>query len=101
LSVLTLGELRVGAYKLHSRRPQEGAKLTKWIEKTESTFSTRVLPVDALIADIWAQFSAERDRPRFDTLIGATASAYGFILVTRNTKDFEGLPIEVLNPWLA
>jgi len=34
-----------------------------------------------------------------DGLIAASALAAGMALVTRNTDDFEGLGIEILNPW--
>ena len=31
--------------------------------------------------------------------ISATAAKHGLSLVTRNAQDFEGLGIEVINPW--
>lgn len=31
--------------------------------------------------------------------IAAIAMARGFILATRNTKDFKGAGVELLNPW--
>ncbi len=34
-----------------------------------------------------------------DSLIAATVMHYEFVLVTRNTKDFEGLPLQILNTW--
>ncbi len=34
------------------------------------------------------------------TIHAATALEYNLILVTRNVKDFEGLGITVLNPWI-
>ena len=34
-----------------------------------------------------------------DGLIAATALHSGMALVTRNTKDFEGLGVELINPW--
>jgi toxin FitB len=32
-------------------------------------------------------------------LIAGVAAEEGAVLVTRNARDFLGLPIEVLNPW--
>jgi predicted nucleic acid-binding protein len=34
-----------------------------------------------------------------DLLIAATAIEHNLTLVTRNTKDFTGLPLSLLNPW--
>jgi len=36
-----------------------------------------------------------------DGLIAATAIAQELTLATRNTKDFEGLGIELFDPWTA
>lgn len=68
-------------------------------------FDGRALPVTKAIADRWGVLAAKRlDRGRpmsnIDELLGATALTHGLTLVTRNTKDFEDLGVEVLNPWL-
>jgi predicted nucleic acid-binding protein len=34
-----------------------------------------------------------------DGLIAATALEHSLTVVTRNTRDFEGLEVAVLNPW--
>jgi len=34
-------------------------------------------------------------------LIAATALAHGLTIVTRNTKDFEGIGATIINPWAA
>jgi len=33
-------------------------------------------------------------------MIAATAFVHGLTLVTRNTRDFEGYGVPLLNPWL-
>ena len=38
-------------------------------------------------------------RSQADTLIAATAQVVGLTLVTRNVRDFDGLPIDLLNPF--
>ena len=34
-----------------------------------------------------------------DGWIAASATVHGLTLVTSNTRDFENLPIELLDPW--
>ena len=34
-----------------------------------------------------------------DALIAGTAKAHDFAVVTRNAVDFEGLEVDVVNPW--
>lgn len=34
-----------------------------------------------------------------DLIIAATALEHGLTLVTRNRKDFEGLGLDICNPW--
>ena len=37
-------------------------------------------------------------RRKFDGLLAATALQHDLTLVTRNTKDFEGLGVQIVNP---
>jgi toxin FitB len=39
-------------------------------------------------------------RSQADILIAATAEIHDLILVTRNTRDFEGCNIQILNPFV-
>ena len=47
------------------------------------------------------QTQAGRDPGTADTQIAATALARGMILATRNTKDFSGLGLDLIDPWQA
>ncbi|TFL13307.1 type II toxin-antitoxin system VapC family toxin [Pusillimonas caeni] len=100
LSVLTLGEIRKGIQAL----PQAGRRemLVDWLE-TELTafFSRRILSVDAAVADRWGRLVADAGRPvpAIDSLLAATALEHDLTLVTRNTKDFEGLGVSLVDPW--
>jgi len=40
-------------------------------------------------------------RTQADMLIAASAQVHGLTLVTRNTRDFDGCGIAVLNPFLT
>ena len=102
VSVLTLGELGRGIQKLPEGKRQ--TDLLLWFDTLLEDFRYQTLPVDSLITLRWGVLSAESERigrplPVIDGLIAATAYVHGAILVTRNTADFEFLPIQVLNPW--
>ncbi|MGB3765550.1 MAG: hypothetical protein WA947_03250 [Phormidesmis sp.] len=36
----------------------------------------------------------------YDAMIAATALEHSLIVVTRNVGDFEGMGVELFNPWL-
>ena len=100
LSVLTLGEIRKGIAKLSSGARQQ--QLIDWLElELPNYFLGRVLPFDASCADRWGRLLAHSSRPlrAVDAMLAATALQHDLILVTRNTKDFEGLGVQLLNPW--
>jgi predicted nucleic acid-binding protein len=42
---------------------------------------------------------AGRPLPTVDSLIAATALAYDLTIITRNTRDFEGVGVATINPW--
>jgi len=101
LSVLTLGEIAKGATLLAQRDEVAGGALQTWLDEIRSQFHTHIVPIDAPIAENWGQLAARRSLPVIDGLIASTAMVRGFVLVTRNTRDFEGLGIQVINPWQA
>jgi predicted nucleic acid-binding protein len=56
------------------------------------------------VAGRWASLVAQgvrlgRHLPAVDSLIAATALAYDLTIVTRNTRDFEGIGATIINPW--
>jgi len=53
------------------------------------------------VADRWGRLvaAAGRPLPAIDSLLAATALEHDLVLVTRNVKDFAGLPVQVFNPW--
>jgi predicted nucleic acid-binding protein len=102
LSVLTLGEIRNGVEALTDSGRR--TVLSEWLERELPVFfAARLLPIDAGVAHQWGQLLAEAGRslPAIDSLLAATALHHNLVLVTRNLKDFAGLPVQVLNPWEA
>jgi hypothetical protein len=45
--------------------------------------------------------TAKRPLPAIDSLLAATAIENNLTLVTKNTKAFANLPVELFNPWEA
>jgi predicted nucleic acid-binding protein len=104
LSVVSMGELRKGVTILPASAKR--AHLEKSIEaQVPHWFRGRILPVTQAIAERWGELDGTRQlagRPlnAQDGMIAATALEHGLTLVTRNGKDFAGLGVDLLNPWL-
>jgi predicted nucleic acid-binding protein len=69
-----------------------------WANEIEDA-DLRILEVDACIAEEWGRLNAAAPRNTVDSLIAATARVHVLTVVTRNTPDFEGCDVQLLNPW--
>lgn len=97
-----LAELYDGAGQLPSGRRRN--LLLAGIERTAELFNGRVLVFDALAATTYGRVMARRrqqGRPmqQIDGLVAAIASVNRFALATRNVRDFDGVGIEIVNPF--
>ena len=102
LSVLTFGELRKGIEGVLDAKRRMA--LTDWLETDlPAFFAGRILPVDAQVADRWGRLlsAAGRPLPAIDSLLAASAAQHGLSMVTRNSRDFADLGLDVINPWLT
>lgn len=101
LSVITLGEIRKGVSGIQNPDRQE--QITHWLEiELPAYFEERILSIDTKIADLWGRLQSKNKGytlPAIDGLIAATARVHGLKLVTRNTKDFSNVSVELVNPW--
>jgi predicted nucleic acid-binding protein len=103
LSAVTEAELRTGIAILPAGQRREGLKAALDATIAED-FDGRILPFDTDAAKTYAEIAANRrsaGRPIADAdcQIAAIARATGMLVVTRNTRDFEGCGIDVINPW--
>ena len=69
-------------------------------------FAGRILPFDTDAAVIYAELfalrrSAGRPAAIADLMIASIARAHGASVVTRDTGDFEGCGLALINPWSA
>ncbi|ESX82723.1 type II toxin-antitoxin system VapC family toxin [Mesorhizobium sp. LSHC412B00] len=105
ISVVSIAEIRRGVSPMDEGRKREA--LAEWLARDlPQRFEQRVLPVDDAVALAWGDLMGFGKRPgrglsSMDGLIAATAIAHELTLATRNSKDFEGLGIELLDPWTA
>ena len=99
-----------GMIDIHVHYPQTdiiasyGTPLLDWLETDlPAFFSGRLLPIDSRVAVRWGQLQAAAGRtlPAMDSRLAATALEHGLTLVTRNIRDFSGLPVQVFDPWKA
>ena len=102
LSAITVAEIAYGIALL-----PEGARRTAlaraWAELQDS-WRDRMLVVGALEAEAASAFLALRRRQGRpvalgDALIAGTCLAHEHALATRNTRDFDGSGLHVVNPW--
>lgn len=83
-----------------------GAKRDKLVETAERAFSTLgiVLPLVPESASVYAEIVALRRRAGkpiggIDALIAAIARLAGASIATRDISGFEGLGLELIDPW--
>ena len=101
LSAITIHELEIGILLAERRNASHGSTLRIWMDTDVlPSYSGRLLPVDAEVAQCGAALHIPKTRPWADSLIAATALVHGMIVVTRNVRDFQSTGVTVLNPWL-
>ncbi|GHV13928.1 ribonuclease VapC [Fibrobacterales bacterium] len=101
LSVVSIGEIKRGIQKLDSSSKK--TEISLWLSKQlPEWFGERILPLDFDVMVRWGELCTSHNRTLtvLDSLIVATVLAHGMTLITRNTKDFEGIGgLPLLNPW--
>ncbi len=99
---VSVGELLTGVRALPTGRRREG--LLEAIESTLSTFAGAVLAYDEPAARHYARLqelrrAAGRPLAVEGGMIAAVCTARGATLATRNTTDFAGLDLDLIDPW--
>ena len=100
ISVVSIIEIRTGILSLARKDQAQAASLDNWFtNRLLPAYRTRTLSVDTEVALICAQLHIPAKRPINDAYISATAIAHNLTLVTRNVRDFQGLPLILENPF--
>ncbi len=99
LSVISLYELEVGVLSMERRDKAQGIHLRAWFTSLRALFAPRLIAVTEEIGVRCAALQVPDRMPEMDALIAATALVHGMTIVTRNTQDFLGHGLSLLNPW--
>ncbi|MDR9772002.1 type II toxin-antitoxin system VapC family toxin [Rhizobium hidalgonense] len=103
ISIVSIAEIRRGVALMDRGRKRDA--LAEWLaQDLTQRFEHRIIPVDEPVALAWGDLMGHAKRSgrglsSMDGLIAATAVAHDLGLATRNTSDFEGFGIELIDPW--
>ena len=101
-TAVTLAEIEFGL-----RRLPDGQRRSALFVRFENLIAAlKVLPLDDAAAREAGRLRALREASGLpsqpsDMMIAGIAAVAGAALATRNTRDFAGLPVEVIDPWRA
>ena len=100
LSVVTVGELQRGVDLIrHRGDAEQAALLATWLQAVLGSYGQHVLPLDAQAAQLWGHLRVPKPEHALDKQIAATALINDLTVVTRNTVDFLGTGVRLLNPF--
>ena len=102
LSSIVIHELEYGLQRM--AQGQRRASLQDSLLGIMTEYEDRILPVERVGAEWAARFRAQAHRfgrtlDLGDALIAGTAKTHDLAIATRNVRDFDGLEVDVVNPW--
>ena len=103
ITAVTIAELLAGVHKMPVGRRR--SELSFAIENQIShIFDRRILHFDKQAAETFGPMNASAAAAGnpiafADCAIAAMTLANGFALATRNTRDFKGTGVKIINPW--
>ena len=102
LSVVTIEEMRFGQFMMPKGKKQ--AALKQMIDSLLETYATKMLSFDPHAAAQCAIFHEQAISSAYspsieDLMIASIAHVNDLVVVTRNTRDFDYLDIELLDPF--
>lgn len=105
LSVVSAAEMLAGVLRMTPGARRDVVERGV-VDALETQFAGRVLAFGAATALEYAGVVRLRTRlgrpvATADAMIAATALATGASLATRNVRDFEGVGLEIIDPWSA
>ena len=100
LSSVSVGELRRGVEIIRHRGDASQANLLEaWLTVVLEQFGDNILAFDANAAQVWGRLRVPRADYELDKQIAAIALVNDLTIVTRNTADFDGTGVRLMNPF--
>ena len=98
LSAVTVGEIQAGIELTREQDPRKARDIEAWLDDISATL--QVLPMEAAAFRPWARLMHRRsDTLLEDAMIAAIAHVNGLVVVTRNTADFQGFGVPLMDPF--
>lgn len=92
----------MGVASLERKDVAQGRMLRTWLEQQVlQGFEERTLSIDTTVALCCARLHIPDRRSERDALIAATALTHAMTVVTRNTRDFDGTGVALIDPWMT
>jgi len=101
-TAVSIAEIRYGLQRLPAGKRR--TSLREAADDVFDAFTDQVLPFDAACARHYADIVVERERAGtpisgFDAQIASICRTHQAALATRNTDDFTGLQVSLIDPW--
>ena len=103
ITAITVAEIQRGISRLPEGKRRDRLD-NNFIDFVENAFNGKILAFDEYAAYIYGKISSEREKAGFNTdavdlMIAAIVKNHNGSIATRNTKDFQGCGIKIINPW--
>ena len=100
-SVISVGELRRGVELIRHRGQSDQAELLEaWLGTVLDQYRENILAFEADAAQVWGRLRVPNPGHELDKQIAAIALVNDLTVVTRNTTDFDGTGVKLLNPFV-
>ena len=99
LSVLTIGEIRLGIERLRRKDNLQADLLEQWLRGLHVAYRDHLIDADADVAEEWGRLNVPNQLPVIDGLLAASVKIRGWTLVTRNVTDLGPSGVSLLNPF--
>lgn len=100
LNSVIIGEIYFGILlKRHNKDFKQAEILQNWLDDLLIAYQDRIFDIDNQTAKIYASLNVPNPKALNDAYIASTAIAHNLTIATRNVKDFDGMPVKLINPF--